>query len=424
VEDMVEKDGVVAIVGPNSTANAVPAADAAEKAGVVMVTPWSTSPKTTLTSSGKPKQFVFRTCVTAEYEGAQLASFAKGDLGAASAAVIYDETADVIKIQADDFAKSFKAAGGTVGAFETFKPTDTDLTTQLTRIKAASPAVLFVGAYYNNVPSILQQARALGITSQFLGCNGWSSPDIIAQSGPSIDGSYVFNMYSPQMKDPATQAFVQSYNSKFKSTPDDVAALSYDAVNLVKDGLIRAGKLDRKSLDEGMLKIRDFSGVTGPMRFTATSRDPVREAVILKVAGGQFTLFKQLYPKATKADVVKIVKSAVEFAKTKGKEAALAEFSNQQGLFNQGELYIFAYDFNGNVLAHGGNKAFIGQNLLNMKDPNGLMVIQELIKQAKKGSGWLDYMWENPQTGKVEPKVGYVMKVDDNWWLGSGIYTK
>ena len=33
-------------------------------------------------------------------------------------------------------------------------------------------------------------------------------------------------------------------------------------------------------------------------------------------------------------------------------------------------------------------------------------------------------MWDNPQTGKVEPKVGYVMKVDDTWWLGSGIYVK
>jgi signal transduction histidine kinase len=38
--------------------------------------------------------------------------------------------------------------------------------------------------------------------------------------------------------------------------------------------------------------------------------------------------------------------------------------------------------------------------------------------------GWLDYMWENPQTGRVEPKVGYVMKVDDTWWLGSGIYVQ
>jgi signal transduction histidine kinase len=50
------------------------------------------------------------------------------------------------------------------------------------------------------------------------------------------------------------------------------------------------------------------------------------------------------------------------------------------------------------------------------------MVIQELIKRAKNGGGWLEYMWENPQTGKLEKKYGYVRKVDDGWWLGSGTY--
>jgi len=128
-----------------------------------------------------------------------------------------------------------------------------------------------------------------------------------------------------------------------------------------------------------------------------------------------------LYAKDTREDVVAIVKEAVAYAKASGKEKALAEFSNPKGLFNRGELHIFAYNFDGNVIAHGGNKAFIGQNLIIMKDPNGMMVIQELIKQARKGRGWLEYTWDNSQSKKLEPKVGYVMEVDETWWLGSGI---
>ena len=424
VDELEGMDGLVAIVGPNATANAMPAADRAEARKMVLVTPWSTSPKTTLTSAGKPKQYVYRTCVTAEYEGDQLAKFARTTLGAPSSAVIYDETAEVLRIQADEYAKSFKAAGGTVSAFEPFKPTDKDFAGQLGRIKAADPAVLFVCSYGENAPAILQQARAVGIASQFVGCDGWSSPEVIGQTGAAIEGSYVFNMYSPQMKNERTRRFVKSFKARNEAVPDDVAALSYDSLNLLELGIEKAGKADRASVARGMLKVRKLEGATGDMRFTADSRDPVRGAVILKAQGDAFNLFKQLYATATREDVVAVTEEAIKFVKENGREKALAEFSDREGRFNRGELYIYAYDFDGTVLAHGGNSAFIGQNLINMKDPNGVMVIQGLIEQARKGRGWLEYMWENPQTGQVEPKVGYVMKVDDTWWLGSGMYVK
>ena len=42
---------------------------------------------------------------------------------------------------------------------------------------------------------------------------------------------------------------------------------------------------------------------------------------------------------------------------------------------------------------------------------------------ARGGSGWLYYTWPNPQHDNVqEPKLGYVEKVDDTWFLGSGTY--
>jgi branched-chain amino acid transport system substrate-binding protein len=293
-EEMTEKDGVVAIVGPNATANAVPAADQAEKQGLVLVTPWSTSPKTTITASGQPKKSVYRVCVTAEYEGNQLAKFARDTLGAKTACVIYDGTAEILKIQAEDFDKSFTALGGSVPVTGTFNPNDKDFSSQLTMIKVASPDVLFVDAYYSNVPAILKQARAMGITAQFLGCDGWSSPTIISESGSAIEGAYVFNMYSPLMKDPLTQAFVKAYGSMYGTQPDDVAALTYDAVNLVKKGFETAGSVDRKALADAMLKVRGFPGVTSNMLFTAASRNPKRGAVMLKVVGGQYTLFQQL----------------------------------------------------------------------------------------------------------------------------------
>lgn len=128
---------------------------------------------------------------------------------------------------------------------------------------------------------------------------------------------------------------------------------------------------------------------------------------------------------ATRQEVVSFVEKAVAFAKENGKEAALKVFMDRNGPFVQGELYIYAYDFNGNVISHGGQADLVGKNLINMKDSHGVMVIQELVKLARQGRGWLDYSWPDPvRENTVQPKAGYVMNVDGTWWLGSGLYPK
>jgi signal transduction histidine kinase len=125
----------------------------------------------------------------------------------------------------------------------------------------------------------------------------------------------------------------------------------------------------------------------------------------------------------TREEVVVFVEKAVNYAKTNGKEKALKEFMNTNGEFKKGELYIYAYDFDGTVISHGGQAELVGKNLIGMSDSNGVQVIKELVELAKQGSGWLEYLWPNPEHGnKIEPKAGYVMKVDDTWFLGSGIY--
>ncbi len=125
---------------------------------------------------------------------------------------------------------------------------------------------------------------------------------------------------------------------------------------------------------------------------------------------------------AKRQAVVTFVQEAVAYVQANGKDKALAEFSDPNGSFKRGELYIYAYDFNANVIAHGGDASLIGKNLIDYTDPNGVKAIQGLIEVARGGEGWFVYTWNNPQTGKQEPKLGYVMKVDDTWWLGSGTY--
>ncbi len=128
--------------------------------------------------------------------------------------------------------------------------------------------------------------------------------------------------------------------------------------------------------------------------------------------------------KVTKQDVVSFVDEAIEYAKKVGKEKAVAEFNDPKGKFVRGELYVYAYNWEGIALANGGNPSLAGQNLIDMTDPQGVKVIQELIKVARAGGGWVDYSWPYPETKVETPKLGYADGVDGTWWLGSGMYVK
>jgi len=121
--------------------------------------------------------------------------------------------------------------------------------------------------------------------------------------------------------------------------------------------------------------------------------------------------------------LVSFVESAVAYAQKNGKDKALKVFSNKTGSFVRGDLYIYAYDFNGTNIAHPFKPDWIGKNKLNMTDSNGVLFIKNLINVAKKGRGFTYFIFPNPAHGnRNEFKIAYVMQVDDNWWLGSGTY--
>ncbi|NMB78143.1 MAG: hypothetical protein GYA23_03510 [Methanomicrobiales archaeon] len=126
----------------------------------------------------------------------------------------------------------------------------------------------------------------------------------------------------------------------------------------------------------------------------------------------------------TNETLVAFVDSAVTYAQAKGKEEALAEFSNPHGSFVQGELYIYAYDFNNTALAHPFDKDIIGKNRQGEPDAFGNQYTDRFLDAAHNGSGFVRFYYMNPLHNRtIESKLGYVKKVDDTWWVGSGIYT-
>lgn len=85
--------------------------------------------------------------------------------------------------------------------------------------------------------------------------------------------------------------------------------------------------------------------------------------------------------------------------------------------------YFFVYDLQGTVLMHSRQPELLGRNLWALRDPGGQPTIQQLIAQAKAGGGYVEYLWRQPSSAQMAPKLGYVVALPEwNWMIGTGLY--
>lgn len=105
-----------------------------------------------------------------------------------------------------------------------------------------------------------------------------------------------------------------------------------------------------------------------------------------------------------KEDVMSLVGDA---AKAVAANKAEAVKNIQNGAYVKGDLYVFAYDLNGVMVAHPQKPSSVGQNFLNQGDDNGKMFRKDIVEAAKKGSGWVDY------TLKGSNKTAFCKKAAD-----------
>lgn len=288
-QKLINQNQVLAMIGPNASRNAIPAAAIAESAKVPMISPWSTNPKTT-----ENKKYIFRACFIDDFQGVVMAKFAKEKLGAKTAGILYDVASEYNKGIAEIFKKTFEAAGGQVFA-QTYTTGDKDFSAQLTKLKEANPDVLFLPNYYSEVPLQVEQARKLGYTGKIIGSDSWGSPELIKLGGSNMEGLFFSTHYAPDIATPVAQKFIKAYQEKYKSTPDDVAALTYDSFGMLFQAIKSAGKIDRQAVRDALASITKYEGVTGTMQFKGTG-DPIKSAVILKIEGGQFKYFDSAKP--------------------------------------------------------------------------------------------------------------------------------
>jgi branched-chain amino acid transport system substrate-binding protein len=281
---LIEQDRVVAMVGPVGSGRAIPGGQVANENRTPMVSPWATNPAVTL-----DRPYVFRACILDPVQAPAAVRFTKSQFPSITkVAVLYNIEDDYCKGLAGYFRDAWEQAGGTITNFESFGQKDQDFSTQLTRIVNSGAEMLYLPDYYNHVALIVSQAKDLGWGDKpVMGSDSWGSADLWTLSKGSVKGYYFTTHYAAAGAVGATKEFIDAYEAAYGYVPDDVAALTYDSINIILKAIQTAGitgnlDTDRENIKNAIATMKDFPGITGTMTFDANG-DPKKPAVVVRV---------------------------------------------------------------------------------------------------------------------------------------------
>ena len=125
----------------------------------------------------------------------------------------------------------------------------------------------------------------------------------------------------------------------------------------------------------------------------------------------------------TAINVIKGISQDSSFGSLEEKQKLVKEVIKNMTYAQDG--YFWINDSNHVVVMHSVKPELAGKNMYEAKDPNGVMIYQEIVKaaNAKEEGGLVKYGWSKPGVEGVQPKFSYVIRYAPwDWIVGTGAY--
>jgi len=117
-----------------------------------------------------------------------------------------------------------------------------------------------------------------------LGSDSWDEDELTRRPEAVGTDAWFTTGFWPAHDRPATRQFVTRYQERFAAPPDMLAANAYDGARLLMEAILRSDGT-REGLRETITNFGPFNGAAGEFRM-GTSREPEKEAFVLKIEGG------------------------------------------------------------------------------------------------------------------------------------------
>jgi len=294
VSKLINKDNVIAIIGPSTTPTTLAVMPMIQKAKIPFI---SCAAGNKIVQPIDP--WVFKTAqsdilaVAAIYENLKAKNTKK--ISIISVGNAFGESGkEQLLAQAANF-------GLTVEKSETYGGKDTDMTSQLTKIRQDNPeAIVCWGT--NPGPAVLaKNMQQLGLDIPLFQSHGVASPKFIELAGSAAEGIMLPTgkiLVADLLPDSDPQkevlnAYVSEYGGKYKSSVSGFGGYAYDAVNILAAALKNSNG-DKNKIRETLENTKNYVGVSGIFNFSKTDHNGLSpEAfVMVKIKNGTWELLK------------------------------------------------------------------------------------------------------------------------------------
>ena len=224
--------GMQMLVGTTTTAPCIAVAGKTASDNVFQITPSASSPDVLSSGNGN----VFQVCFTDPNQGVASAQYIAENKLATKIGIIYDSS----DVYSSGIEEKFEAEAKTQGLNIVSKAaftadSKTDFGTQLQKAKDAGADLLFLPIYYQEASMILKQADTMGYKPKFFGVDGMDGILTVENFDTKLaEDVMLLTPFAADAKDKTVQNFVKTYKEKYKDTPNQFAADSYDAVYALK----------------------------------------------------------------------------------------------------------------------------------------------------------------------------------------------
>ncbi|NVN89441.1 MAG: ABC transporter substrate-binding protein [Desulfuromonadales bacterium] len=266
---LIKDDKVIAIIGPSTTGESMAVIPVVERENVPLI-----SCAAGIKITEPLKKWVFKTAQNDTLAVARIyEQLKKQKLAKVAILTVSDgfgaSGREQLKAQAAKF-------GITVIADDTYGPKDTDMTSQLTKIRGLKPDVIICWGTNPGPAVIAKNARQLGIRIPLYMSHGVSSKKFIELAGEAAEGirlpsgrvvvADLLPASDPQKK--SLLGFVKDYQNHYKAEGDHFGGHAWDAVMLLK-GAIERGATTAATVRDQLEKTRQFHGIGGSFTYTA-----------------------------------------------------------------------------------------------------------------------------------------------------------
>jgi len=286
-QKLINIDKVKVIIGGVCSGETLGAAPLANENKVVIISPSATSPDITT----KGGDFVFRLAPSDAYAGVVASDYAYNELKARKAAIISEAT-DYSQGLRRVFKENFAKLGGEIVSDETYNPEDTDFRTQVTKVKASAPDVVYLVP--QTVPKgvlLVKQTKEAGINNQLLTAEVLIGRNVIKENAADMEGVIGVEQKFDD-KNPKAAPILAKYKQDTKEEVPFPAYMSaaYDIVYLVSDAIAKNG-YDGEKIRDYLYNVKNYDGAVGKVSIDGNG-DVVLDFNVKQIKNGQLVTLK------------------------------------------------------------------------------------------------------------------------------------